>query len=547
MVEGFTDNALTVLRKRYLAVIDGKQETVDELIKRVSMGNVEYENELIRPLRFLPNSPTIFNLDVPGGGTLSACFKFDVADTMVDDKTLSGIMDTATKAALVTKWGGGVGYYVGGLRPEGALVNSTHGKAMGPLAVLRFYNAMGSMLTQSGKREAAQMGILDCEHPDLRSFIHMKDDDPQGLHTFNISVAITDKFMNHALNFPKSKENVLLKEMADSAWRTGDPGVYYVDTAERYNPTPWLGRLSGTNPCGEVPLLNNEPCNLGSINLGKFYDGKGVDYKSLGTVTRLATRYLDDVLDHNHFPVPDITAAAMLTRKLGLGVCGWADLLALMHVPYASNEAVYLLDEIMGFIRRIADEESLALGREKGIAPCFIGKGIGYRNATRLCIAPTGTISILMGASSGIEPHFLREWQRRMGDGTILTERIPVLDRVGDFLPQTAMEIPWEWHVKHQAVTQKHVDLAVSKTINMRNDATVDDVYNAYVEMWRQGAKGGTVYRDGCRDVQVLSKIEHSDAVAYEVTEVCPDCQGTLSHSEGCSTCLDCGYSYCSV
>jgi ribonucleoside-diphosphate reductase alpha chain len=513
------------------------------------MGNEEYEHKLIRPLVFLPNSPTLFNIDVPGGGTLSACFKFDVSDTMVDANTGSGIMDTATKAAMVTKWGGGVGYYVGGLRPEGALVNSTHGKAMGPLAVLRFYNAMGSMLTQSGKRDAAQMGILDCDHPDVRDFIHMKDDDPQALATFNISVAITDKFMEKALAHPHSRENKLLREMADSAWRTGDPGVYFVDAAERANPTPWLGRLTGTNPCGEVPLLNNEPCNLGSINLGKFYNvnSKGIDYNRLGPIVRLATRYLDDVLDHNHFPVPDITAAAFNTRKLGLGVCGWADLLALMRVPYASGEAVYLLDEVMGFIKRIADEESLALGREKGRAPCFEGTSVEYRNATRLCIAPTGTISILMGASSGIEPHFLREWSRRMGDGTVLMERISVLDKVGDFLPQTAMEIPWEWHVKHAATAQNHVDLAVSKTINMRNEATVDEVYNAYIEMWKQGAKGGTIYRDGCRDVQVLSKIEPSNAVAYEVSEVCPECNGVLQHQEGCSTCLDCGYSYCAV
>ena len=252
----FNENALTIIDKRYLATINDKRETVDEMVDRISMGNAEYKSQLIEPLVFLPNSPTIFNLDVPGGGTLSACFKFDVSDAMIDDNN-SGIMQTATKAALVTKWGGGVGYYVGGLRPKDALVKSTHGKAMGPLAVLRFYNSLGSMLTQSGKREAAQMGILDCDHPDIREFIHMKDEDPQGLATLNISVAITDKFMGKALNHPNSRENKLLREMADSAWRTGDPGVYFVDAAERTNPTPWLGRLTGTNPCltGDTKIL----------------------------------------------------------------------------------------------------------------------------------------------------------------------------------------------------------------------------------------------------------------------------------------------------
>jgi ribonucleoside-diphosphate reductase alpha chain len=549
----FSKNALTIIEQRYLAVRDGRRETVDEFVSRISLGNDEYRKHLIEPLNFLPNSPTLFNVDVDGGGTLSACFKFDVADTMLDGD--SGIMDTATKAAMVTKWGGGVGYYMGNIRARGTLVNSTHGKAMGPVAILRFYNSMGSMLTQSGKRDAAQMGILDCRHPDIREFIHMKDDDPQSLSTFNISVALTDEFMQKALADHASEEYSLLLEMAHSAWRTGDPGVYFTDVAERDNPTPWLGRLTGTNPCGEVPLLNNEPCNLGSINLGNFVRNDQIDYELLGFTTRLATRYLDDVLDRNHFPVEAIASAALLTRKLGLGVCGWADALALLKIPYASDEAIKLLDGTMRFIREVADDESAKLGAEKGVAPCFQGTGVPYRNATRLCVAPTGSIAILMGASSGIEPHYLLNWTRTLGNGDVLTETIPVADRLGDFVPQTAMEVPWEWHVKHQATAQAHVDLAVSKTINLPNVATEDDILRAYIEMWLRGCKGGTVYRDGCRNEQVLSGIPATTVEGGITADaesngapVCEACgSDSLAYQEGCTDCLACGWSACSV
>ena len=550
----FSDNALTLLEKRYFAWIDGKQETVDEFITRVSMDNSEYRSNLIEPLNFLPNSPTLFNLGVPSSGaTLSACFKFDVNDMLDGD---SGIMDTSTKAALVTKWGGGVGYYVGGLRPKGALVNSTHGKAMGPVAVLRFYNSLGSMLTQSGKRAAAQMGILDCDHPDIRAFIHMKDHDPQGLATFNISVAISDAFMLKATTLSESDEAKLLDEIAVSAWKTGDPGVFFYDRAERDNPTPWLGRLSGTNPCGEVPLLNNEACNLGSINLRNMWDGeRAFDTTKLIYTTRLATRYLDDILDKNRFPVPAISAATLSTRKLGLGVCGWADLLALCKIPYASRDALDMLGEILALMRKTADEESLRLGEERGAAPCFKDTPtIKFRNATRLCVAPTGTIAILMGASSGIEPHYLRTWTRTLGDGTVLREHIPVSRDIGDFLPQTAMEIPWDWHVRHQAVAQQHVDLAVSKTVNLPNDATVEDIKASYIKMWETGCKGGTVYRDGCRNEQVLNTIMniYEEAEAYDVftqkQEECPACGAGIKYLEGCEYCIaDCGWSACDL
>ena len=754
------------------------------------MGNEDYRRELIEPLIFLPNSPTLFNLDVPGSGTLSACFKFDVSDTMLDGH--DGIMETATKAAMVTKWGGGVGYYLGNIRSKDSLVNSTHGKAMGPVALLKFYHALSSMLTQSGKRDAAQMGILPVTHPDILEFIQCKDKDPQGLSTFNISVSLSDNFMRRVVAKDPYAVNIM-QLMAESAWRTGDPGVYFVDTAEKDNPTPWLGNLTGTNPCltgdtkihtvyegavsfkdlaarnidvlvyawnpetklpvirwmrkprktrsnvqilevefdnglkvkctpdhnfytfrgqkiqaqyleigqsvrafsmsqhrdghlrvhgwaedkaqhqwvahmvwecfngpvpadkivhhinhneadnrienlmlltaiehnqehypkrvvngfhhnetreaalarnhkvvavrvlgtedvyngtvddvhtyiiadenpkagiasgivsancGEVPLLNNEPCNLGSINLGRFYDKKRLlNYDHLEKVTRLATRYLDDVLDRNHFPVVEISTAAFETRKLGLGVCGWADLIALAHIDYASQEAVDLLSNILSKIREWADDESYKIGLAKAAAPCFNGRTVKqYRNATRLCVAPTGTIALLMGASSGIEPHYLLSWTRTTAEGYVLTEHIPVLDQLEGFVPQTAMEIPWEWHIKHQAAAQKHVDLAVSKTINMPNSATVEDIYNAYIMMWQSGTKGGTVYRDGCRETQVLNAIttsqvaeglEHTATELISAEERCPECGGPTKHEEQCTECVaGCGWSACSV
>ena len=539
---GFSDNALRILEQRYLAYIDGKRETVDDFITRVSLGNAAYEQELIRPLVFLPNSPTLFNIDVPGGGTLSACFKFDISDTMMDEDH-NGIMDTATKASMVIKWGGGVGYYLGELRPRGSLVNSTHGVAMGPVAVLKFLHSLDTMLTQSGKREAAQMGILPVDHPDIMEFISAKDADPQSLSTFNISVSLPDAFMEQAV-IGGTKQHHILRSMAASAWRTGDPGVFFSDTAESANPTPWAGRLTGTNSCGEVPLLNNEPCNLGSINVGRFFDRtEFINYPYLERVVRLSISYLDDVLDRNHFPVQQVTNAALYTRKLGLGICGWADLLALAHIPYGSQEAINRLDSLMEFIRAVADDQSQLLGKQKGSAPCFSDYSAkNYRNATRLCIAPTGTIAILMGASSGIEPHYLLNWNRTLGNGQVIQEEIAVADQLDGFVPQTAMEIPWTYHIQHQAAAQKHVDLAVSKTINMPNSATEEEVLEAYIKMWQSGVKGGTIYRDGCREVQVLNA-----NTEFDFNE-CPDCGGPIKHAEQCTECVaGCGWSACSI
>lgn len=533
----FTDNAMKVLCKRYLRpaappheackYCGMAHETPEEMFGRVTFGDNDYYN-LLASLDFLPNSPTLFNAGT-GQGTHSGCFKFDV------DDSLKGIMDVATKAAFVQKWGGGVGYCLSVLRPKGAPIKTTHGRACGPVAVQELYQAVAKLITQGGRREGAQMAILHVDHPDVREFIHCKDV-PAGcqcalcplrdecksnrqkvLSTFNISVACTDSFMKEAA-VSGTKQSALLKEMADSAWRTGDPGCFFIDTAERANPTPWLGKLTGTNPCGEVPLLDNEPCNLGSINLSHMVVEVGgrlvFDYSKLKQVVRLAVRYLDGILDRNIFPVEAITQAASVTRKLGLGVMGWADTLAALHIHYDCDEAVEFAGRVMASIQQAAHDESRVLAQEKGVCPAFTGSDSSKaqlregcptrRNATVTCIAPAGTISILAGCSSGIEPHYTLAGERVMGDGvTRLTERMWV-DSKG-FTPRTAHEIHWSWHIKHQAAFQQCTDLAVSKTINMPETATPDDVLSAFVMAWQLGCKGITVYRNKSRARQVIT------------------------------------------
>ncbi len=542
--ELLTENAVTVLHKRYLwhnPEIQGRpeyecdrcfknevknpnkerqyHETIDEFFHRVSMGNPRYYG-LISQLILFANSPTLFNMGTEQG-TLSACFKFDVQDSMVS------IMEVATKAAMVQKFGGGVGYTVSALRPKNARIKTTHGKACGPVEVLRMYQAVSNLITQGGKRDGAQMGILHCDHPDIREFIHMKDEDPDGMSTFNISVAITDDFMRRAIQ-GDSEQSAILDEMVHSSWTTGDPGVYFIDAAERGNPTPWLGELTGTNPCGEVCLLDNEACNLASLNLAKFVAHVGgvwdILWDALGEAVEIAVEYLDDILDQNTFPDPAITEIVSKTRKLGLGPMGWADALALMEIHYDSDEAVRLGSEVMEFINLIAHRKSEALALEKGGYPGLEeapkgAQAIFRRNATLTCIAPTGSISLLAGCSGGIEPHFAQKWMREMGDGTKMEEEIPVIqqlrDRGSDFVPHTALEIAPEWHVKHLAAFQSHTDLAVSKTINMPPDADESAIRAAWIQMWQSGCKGGTIYRTGSRENEVL--VASTDQPTLEV------------------------------
>jgi ribonucleoside-diphosphate reductase alpha chain len=536
-------NSLRILDKRYFDKSAG-EDNPEKMFKRISGGNPEYY-EMLSGLLMLPNSPTIFNLGTKSGGTLSACFVFDIADMLLGDWPKGGdhspwsnsILGTTFKAACVAKAGGGVGYYLGNIREEGAPVKSTHKFACGPVAVLHWLNRLRNLITQGGKRDLAQMAILPAKHKDARKFIHCKDLDPQALSSFNISVSWEDDWLQQ-IDWDNLERDThfdsptgLWWEQCSSAWRTGDPGTFFWTTTNRFNATPHLGDINATNPCGETPNISDEPCNLGSLALLRFLikmsAGKyKVDWDKLKHYVRTATRYLDDILDWNEFPHPDITRMALATRKLGLGVMGWADMLAMLRIPYDTQDAVDLGEEVMKTINETALDESIQLGVKKGAYPAYNPDDSPKwapkcRNSTRTSIAPTGTISIIAECEPGIEPHYALERERTTYEGIKMTERVQDwLPDLGDFVPKTAKEIDWKWHVKHQAVFQKHTNLGVSKTINLPNSATVRDISGAYRLMWESGCKGGTVFRDGCRNEQVL--VERKTTSVYSTSGSIP-------------------------
>lgn len=541
-------NGQTILDARYIDKVHDK--TVEGLWDRVSMGNLNYRR-LLSELLFLPNSPTLFNLGLPFGGTLSACFVFDISDSLLgewptgglDQPFVNSILGTTFKAACVAKAGGGVGYYLGNIREEGAPVKSTHRKACGPVAVLHWLNRLRNLITQGGKRDLAQMAVLDAHHKDIRKFIHCKDADPQGLSSFNISVSWRDEMLKQIdwdhlerdshFDTPTS----LWYEQCTSAWKTGCPGMLFWDTINRANATPHLGFINATNPCGETPNISDEPCNLGSLAVCRYLDGIGTgarfDWPRFRDDVRTAIEFMDDILDANKFPHPDITNMALSTRKLGLGVMGWADLLALMHIPYDSNAAVDMADELMRDINVTALNHSQVLAKRKGVYPAWetapdeVKKQFPMaRNSTRTSIAPTGTIAIIADVWGSIEPHYALECTRTTGEGIKMNDGVPEwvkekLNGFADFTPKTASEIHWKWHIKHQAAFQKHTDLGVSKTINMPKDSAIGDISNAYRMMYESGCKGGTIFRDGCRDEAVLVK-KKTDGGVFRIEEKPP-------------------------
>ena len=556
-----TENAHTILKTRYLL----GDETPQDLFLRVANAVAEPEDpeirerwadtfyEMMATTKFLPNSPTLFNAGT-GQGTLSACFVLPVEDTM------ESIMEAARSSAMIQKYGGGLGYSFSKLRPRGSGIKTTQGKACGSIAVLKMLSSLSDMITQGGKRHGANMGILDVSHPEILDFIHMKDDDATA-QNFNISVAISDAFMKAVQNnedwdlvVPESSGDnkagevvrtlparQIWQEIIQSAWKTGDPGLYFIDEANRSNPTPHLGRLESTNPCGEVPLLANEACNLGSIDLGKFVvegsDGFRFDFESLRDISSIAARFLDDVVTVNSFPTVEVKKAVDTTRKTGLGVMGWHDALIQMGIPYESEQALELGSKVMATINDAARDVSLELAVERGPYPGWKAQSeddLPIRNATRTCIAPTGTISAIAGASSGIEPIFALAFVKNVLDGKHLREvneqflRVAhergfyseqLMDEVAktgscqhiEAVPddvkalfKVANEIEVKAHVNMQAVFQAHTDLAVSKTINMANSATADDVESAYWLAYNNHCKGITIYRDGSKSMQVL-------------------------------------------
>jgi ribonucleoside-diphosphate reductase alpha chain len=489
-------NALTVIEKRYLLKDDtGKIiETPDQLFHRVAKGvakNAEQAKafyKLMADLEFLPNSPTLMNAGTDLG-QLSACFVLPVEDD------LASIFTTLKNVALIQQSGGGTSFSFSHLRPKDDIVRSTHGVASGPVSFMNIFNATTDVIKQGGKRRGANMGILSVHHPDILEFIGAKQDGDK-LSNFNISVAATDRFMQAAsagekyeLTNPRNdkvveykKAGEVFEKIVELAWKTGDPGMIFIDEINRRHPARKFGLIEATNPCGEVPLLPYESCNLGSINLVKMLDGQSVDWKKLEGTIKIAARFLDNVIDKNRYPIPEIKKATLRTRKIGLGVMGFAEMLIELGIRYDTEEAVALGEKIMQFIYSHA-------------------RKLSKKNYTVCTIAPTGTISLIADCSSGIEPLFAAEFVKEVLGGVRLRHR---LDTKQKDAVVTALEIAPEWHVRMQAAFQKHVDNAVSKTINLPEKATVDDVRQAYLRAYELKCKGITVYRYGSKAQQVL-------------------------------------------
>lgn len=558
--------AVTVLERRYLKKDRSGVliETPEDMFRRVAKNIAEAENlygkeaskyeeaflRIISSLEFLPNSPTLMNAG-RRLQQLAACFVLPVEDS------LDSIFESVKETAIIHQSGGGTGFSFSRLRPSNDIVGSTGGVASGPVSFMRVFNAATEAIKQGGTRRGANMGVLRVDHPDIISFITAKED-PGELVNFNISVAVTDRFMDavekggdYELVNPrtgKATGTMRAKEVFDriveSAWKSGEPGVLFIDRINRDNPTPHLGDFEATNPCGEQPLLGYEPCNLGSINLSGFIKGgtkREIDLSRLEQTVRLGVRFLDNVIDMSRYPVEDIDRLAKGNRKIGLGVMGFADLLVRLRVRYGSAGSFKIAEDLMGFISRTAWDESRRLASVRGPFPNIKGSvfdrpGIApVRNATTTTVAPTGTLSIIAGCSSGIEPFYSLSYTRQVLNGVNIPELNPLVREValeegcfseeliefikdgGDMkertdVPQklrelfvTAFDIGPEEHIRMQAAFQKHSDNAVSKTINMAPGAAREDVAKAYLLAYRLGCKGVTVYRSGTRAEQVLT------------------------------------------
>jgi ribonucleoside-diphosphate reductase alpha chain len=578
-----TDNALNVLEKRYLKKDkNGKPlETPAQLFRRVAQtiaaadliynpnADVQAREEeffkVMTELDFLPNSPTLMNAGRELG-QLSACFVLPVEDSM------EAIFDAVKYTALIHKSGGGTGFSFSRLRPHQDRVGSTGGVASGPVSFIRAFDTATDVIKQGGMRRGANMGILSIDHPDILSFISAKED-KVSLTNFNLSVAVTKDFMEafkagteyNLINphnqevYGKLKAKEVFDKIIDQAWRTGDPGIVFIDRINQDNPTPKLGKIESTNPCGEQPLLPYESCNLGSLNLARMVQTKGgkceIDWPKMAKTIHTAARFLDNVIDVNKFPLPQIEKRTKETRKIGLGVMGFADMLIQLGIPYNSKEGLKTASEIMSFISEQTFQVSRELAAERGVFPAFessvydVPNGPRLRNASRTTIAPTGTLSIIASCSGGIEPIFALSFTKNILDGAHLVEVNPYFEetarRCGFYsdelmqkladgthlreiegIPEdvkkvfvTAHEITPEWHVKMQSAFQKFTDNAVSKTVNFSKDATREDVSKVYLMAYEEGLKGITIYRDGSREGQVLTTGKEKKAEAPAAAE----------------------------
>jgi ribonucleoside-diphosphate reductase alpha chain len=588
------ENARQVLARRYLLRDAGGEpvETPEGMFHRVATAVAEAEPEGARArwaerferrlatLEFLPNSPTLMNAGRPGG-QLAACFVLPVEDD------LGAIFDALKWAALIHQSGGGTGFSFSRLRPRGDVVKTTHGVASGPVSFMRVYDGATEIIKQGGVRRGANMAVLAADHPDVVEFVEAKLG--PGLENFNVSVAAPDALFHAAargeawsLRHPRGGEVVraipaaeLLDRIARAAWASGEPGLVFLDRVEAANPTPDLGRFAAVNPCGEQPLLPFEACTLGSVNLSRFARGRGVDWDGLARCVEEGVRFLDDVLDVNGWPLPQIAEVSRRNRKIGLGVMGWADLLLRLGLPYDAPEALALAGEVMAHVQRVAHRASEGLASERGAFPGFPTSAVARagaaprRNATVTTIAPTGTLALIAGCSSGIEPLFALSYVRRALGDTELREEHPLLGealreagaeaalpavrangraRGVPGVPEgvarlfaTAFDVSPADHVRMQAAFQRHVDNGVSKTVNLPRSATVADVAGAYRLAFELGCKGITVYRDGSREQQVLV----SGGGAAPERERCPQCETMLTISGGCRTCTHCGWASC--
>lgn len=659
----FSENAIKVLEKRYLKRDkDGNcTESPSDMFKRVAetiakgdlnFGKSQEEvNQLSKRFYdaitnrfFMPNSPTLMNAGRELG-QLAACFVLPVEDS------LEGIFETIKNTALIHQSGGGTGFSFSRLRPKNSVVKSTMGVSSGPVSFMEVFNAATEAVKQGGTRRGANMGILRVDHPDIIEFINCKSDNDK-LNNFNISVAITDKFMDaylkgedYDLVNPQNNEVVgrmcakdVFDLIVDCAWRNGEPGVVFIDKMNADNPTPLIGAIESTNPCGEVPLLPYEACNLGSINLGlmmKEENGSmNVDWDLLEKTVRTAMRFLDNVIEVNKYPLPQISELVSNNRKIGLGVMGWADMLMKAGISYSSEDGTKLAGQVMEFIDYISKSESIELAKERGCFNNFKGsiydqpnylfnkfKGksagkisddmwakldsdiqkYGLRNATTTCIAPTGTISMIAGASGGVEPLFGLVFSRLIMDGTEMLEVNPIfkdymlshnlysdnlmaqiakdgslshVEGVPNEIKRifvTAHDVAPYWHVKMQAAFQLHVDNAVSKTVNFVESATREDIKEVYILAYKNNLKGITVYRNNSRQFQPMNldtkkkepkieikpieknlepKVEENREEYNPTGEIktikCPECGNEIQMAEGCFICLNCGYSGCS-